>query len=120
MIAMLLTRRTEDGVSVGSNPHRDVPPALSVSRRTCFLHFGTLSCFRLLIHLHLSWRRQRARLYLIFVFFPNNPQRPIRGKALVCLEDPSAPAGRLDLPPDLLVKLLFFAGDLVSATRTAR
>lgn len=57
MIAMLLTRRTEDGVS-----------------------------------------------------------RPIRGKALVCLEDSTAAPGRLDLPPDLLVKLLFFAGDLVRDT----
>ena len=43
--------------------------------------------------------------------------RLIKGKALVCLEDPRAPPGaNLDLPVDLIVKLLFFTGDLAKDT----
>lgn len=42
--------------------------------------------------------------------------RMIKGKALVCLEDPRAPPGaNLDLPIDLLVKILFFTGPCVCA-----
>lgn len=42
--------------------------------------------------------------------------RPIRGKALVCLKAPLMGPGNLDLPVDLLVKLLFFAADLYKDT----
>jgi len=42
--------------------------------------------------------------------------RPVRGKALVCLEEPLGGNPSLDFPVDLLVKLLFFTADLVKDT----
>jgi hypothetical protein len=45
-------------------------------------------------------------------------QRAIRGKALVCLEQPvmGSAGPSLDMPVDLLVKLLFFTVDILKDT----